>query len=378
MLTFDNLLFRWLAAIALIIAIVAALFLARAVFLPLALGLLTALVLYLPSTALARAGLPKMLAIAILLAGVVGVLLLIFTLTAGPVGQIIDSYPQILSELRVKLLHFRETISAAEQAGDALSKVAEDVQDMVKDPKVQEVVIREPNFLARAATSLADVVTGLVVTMTITGFVLVVRDPFVTLSTMPFGTRAAKLKAARIWIGVEREVSHYFLVTSIINAGLGITVGSVLWALDVPMPHVWGIAVALLNYILFVGPAIGMMSLLAASIIQFDTAFQIMAPSAAYLTINFIEANAVTPHFLGRRLNVAPLAILLSLLFWGWLWGFGGLIVALPVLVVLKAVADRTLSLQRINRILTPRRPPGKAMEPVRPSHVGSPERSRT
>jgi predicted PurR-regulated permease PerM len=247
---------------------------------------------------------------------------------------------------------------------------------MVKDPEVQEVVVREPNFLTRAATSLADVVTGVVVTLTITAFVLVMRRPFLTLATMPFAEPAAKLKAARIWTGVEREVSHYFIVTSIINLALGTAVGLALWALGVPMAHVWGIAVALLNYILFVGPAIGTLALLAASIIQFDTAFQILAPPAAYLTINFIEANAVTPHFLGRRLNIAPLAILLALLFWGWLWGFAGLIVALPALIVLKAVADRSEPFEPVRRILTPRRPPGTAMEPVGATRVAHAERS--
>jgi len=378
MLTFDSLLFRSLATIALLIAIVAALFFARAVFLPIALGLMTALVLHLPSMALTRLGIPKILATTFLLGAVAAILMLVFLLMAGPVNRTIDSYPEIVTELRVKLFHLRQTFAAAEQAGDAISQVAEDVQEMVKDPEVQEVVVREPNFLARAATSVADVVTGLVVTLTIAAFVLVMRRPFLTLATMPFATFASKLNAARIWKGVEREVSYYFLITSIINVALGVAVGLALWALGVPLPHVWGIAVALLNYILFVGPVIGTLSLLAASIIQFDTAFQILAPPAAYLTINFIEANAVTPHFLGRRLNIAPLAILLALLFWGWLWGFAGLIIALPALVVLKAISDRSPPFAPIRRILTPRRPPGAAMEPVPATRVGPAERRST
>jgi len=376
MLTFDSLLFRSLATIALLIAVVAALFFAKAVFMPIALGLLTALVLHLPSKALSRFGIPKILATTFLLALVAMILTLIFLLMAGPVNRVVDSYPQIVTELRVKLFHLRETFAAAEQAGDAISKVAEDVQGMVKDPEVQEVVVREPNFLTRAATSLADVVTGVVVTLTIAAFLLVIRRPFLTLATMPFASQASKLRAARIWIGAEREVSHYFVVTSIINVTLGTVVGLALWALGVPMPHVWGIAVALLNYILFVGPAIGTMALLAASIIQFDTAFQILAPPAAYLFINFIEANAVTPHFLGRRLNIAPLAILLALLFWGWLWGFAGLIIALPALIVLKAVADRSEPFAPVRRVLTPRRSFGVAMEPHDAARVGTAERS--
>jgi predicted PurR-regulated permease PerM len=378
MLTFDSLLFRSLATLSLLIAIVAALFFARAVFLPITLGILTALVLHLPIMALYRAGMPKILAVAFIISAVATILTLIFVLTAGPVSDTFESYPRIVTELRVKLFHLRQTFAAAEQASDAISKVAEDVKNIVKDPEVQEVVVREPNFLARAATSLADIVTGVVVTLTISAFILVMRRPFLTLATMPFSTAATKLRAARIWKGVEREVSHYFIVTSIINAALGTAVGLALWALGVPLPHVWGIAVALLNYILFVGPAIGTMALLAASIINFDTPFQIFAPPLAYLAINFIEANVVTPHFLGQRLNLAPLAIVLSLLFWGWLWGLAGMIVAVPALIVLKAVADKSVSLSAVRRILTPRRPPGEAMEPMPPVRVCYPERSHS
>ncbi|MFZ2099275.1 MAG: AI-2E family transporter [Oricola sp.] len=370
MLTFDSLLFRSLATISLLIAIVAALYFARAVFMPITLGVLVALILHLPIMALHRAGMPKILAVGALIAVVAAVLALIFVLMVGPIGDMFNSWPQIMSELRVKLWHLRETLAAAEQAGDAISEVADDVKDMVKDPKVQEVVVHEPNFLARAATSVADVVTGVVVTLTISAFILVMRRPFLTLTTMPFARTAAKLHAARIWKGVEREVSHYFLITSLINTGLGVAVGLALWALDVPMPHVWGIAVALLNYVQFVGPVIGTLALLAASIINFDGALQIFAPSAAYLTINFVESNVVTPHFLGRRLQVAPLAIILSLLFWGWLWGFAGLVIAVPSLIVLKAVADKASALAGLRRMLAPRRPPGVAMEPTPPRRV--------
>ncbi|WP_370322135.1 AI-2E family transporter [Oricola sp.] len=375
MLTFNSLTFRSLATIALLIAIVAALYLARAVFLPITLGLLVALLLHLPIMALHRIGMPKIFAVAVLITAVAATLTLIFVLIVGPLSNVFDNWPQIAAELRSKIYHLRSAFSAAEQAGDAVSKIADDVKNIVKDPEVQEVVMHEPNFLARAATSVADVVTGIVVTLTISAFLLVMRRPFLTLATMPFDRMSTKLRAARIWKNAERETSHYFLVASLINIGLGIVVGLALWLLDVPMPYVWGIVVALLNYILFVGPAIGTAALFAASVITFDTPFQMFAPAVAYLAINFVEANFVTPHFLGRRLQIAPLTIILSLLFWGWLWGFAGLVLAVPALVVLKAVADKAEPLSDLRRILTPRRQPGAKLEPIRLARVNPGEK---
>jgi len=376
-LTFNSLTFRSLATIALLIAIVAALYFARAIFLPITMGLLVALVLHLPIMALHRIGMPKILAVGVLITAVAAILTLIFILVAGPLSNIFDNWPQIAAELRGKIYHLRAAFSAAEQAGDAVSKIADDVKNIVNDPEVQEVVMHEPNFLARAATSVADVVTGVVVTLTISAFVLVMRRPFLTLATMPFDRTSTKLRAARIWKNAEQEVSHFFLVTSMINAALGFAVGFALWLLDVPMPYVWGIVVALLNYVLFVGPAIGTAALFAASVITFDAPFQMFAPPLAYLAINFVEANFVTPHFLGRRLQVAPLTIILSLLFWGWLWGFAGLILAVPALVLLKAIADKAEPLADLRRILTPRRQPGAVLEPIRLARV-VPEEKRS
>lgn len=370
MLTFDSLLFRSLATISLLIAIVAALFFARAVFLPITMGLLVALVLHLPIMAIHRTGVPKIAAVAVMITAVAAFLTLIAFLLAGPVGTLFDSWPQIVSELRGKLYHLRSTFAAAEQASDAISQVANDMKSIAQDPEVQEVVMHEPNFLARAATSLADVVTGVVVTLTISAFILVIRRPFLTFATLPFASRSGKLHAARIWKCVEQEVSHYFLITSVINAGLGTIVGLALWGLGVPEPHVWGIMVALLNYMQFVGPTIGTAALLVASILTFDNGWEMIAPPLAYLAINFFEANVVTPHFLGRRLRVAPLAIVLSLLFWGWLWGFAGLVIAVPALVVVRAIAEEAAPLAGLRRILTPRRQATGQLEPDRDSRV--------
>ncbi|TCD15093.1 AI-2E family transporter [Oricola cellulosilytica] len=378
MLAFDSLLFRSLATISLLIAIVAALFFAEAIFLPVALALLIALVLHLPMVAAQRAGLPQTLSVILLISALGALTGLIAFLLFGPLREAVTSYPDLAGELKRKLLSLRQSFRAAEEAGDAISRVADDVKEIVKDPAVQEVVVKDPNFVATAANSVAEVVTGIVLTLTIAGFILATRRPFLTLATMPFKSTASKLHAARIWKAVEREVSYYYLVATTINVGLGIAVGLVLWGLGVPMPHVWGIAVALLNFIMFVGPAIGTISLLVTSILTFETPLEILAPPVAYLVINFIEANLVTPHFLGRRLKVAPLAIILSLVFWGWLWGFAGLIIAVPTLVILKAVADKTKALGSLRRFISPRashsRP--ETPDPTPETVIHAPERS--
>lgn len=355
MLAFDSLLFRTLATLALIIAVVAALVLARAIFVPIFIALFLAIVLHLPLAAMQRAGVPRLLSALILTLSVAGAIGALIYFVSGPTERMIENYPDMVRQLRQKIFTLQLSLQEAQEVGKAISDVGEEVSKALEDENVEEVVVREPNFLVRAASNFASTITTIVITVTIAGFILATRRPFLMIATVPHGTMVGKLHAARVWKAVEAQVSHYLLVTTLINIGLGVVVGLVLWQLGVPMPVFWGAVVAFLNYMPFVGPTIGVGLLLAVSIVQFDNLWQMIVPAAAYMAINFVEANFVTPNLVGRQTNIAPLAIILSLLVWGWMWGFAGLFISVPVLVVLKATAEKTDSLAALHRMLSPR-----------------------
>lgn len=356
MLAFDSLLFRSLATIALLIAIVAALSLAKAVFVPIFVALLLAILLHLPQTALERAGLPRLAAALVTVAALCGVLVLFALFISGPARSLINEYPQMLGQLRDKIFSLQLSLAEAQRVGETIAEVGEQVGEaLAGSAETEQVVVREGNVWVSVASGLAGSLSTIAITLTIFGFILAIRSPFLTLATIPASTAASKLRAARIWKGVEGDVSHYFVVTTAINVVLGAVVGAAFYLLDVPMPIFWGFVVGVLNYMPFIGPTIGATLLLAVSIVQFDTIFQMLVPAAVYLTINFLEANFVTPNLVGRRVNIAPLAIIISLLFWGWLWGFIGLFISIPILVVLNALAERMDGLSALNRMLTPR-----------------------
>lgn len=355
MFQFNSLIFRSLATFALIFALVAALRLAEAVFVPAFIAVFIAVLLHLPLKAMKKRGVPRPVGAVILTCTIVGLLVLFGSFVAEPAQKLARDYPVMLQELRGKLMSFQSTISDAEQVGEAIAEVSEDISEMVEDPAVQEVVVRDRTFLLRAASSFAESISTIVITLTICAFILAIRRPFLVFATIPYEKPSDKLHAARIWQEVEAHVSHYFFVTTLINIGLGTVVGLALWALGVPMPVFWGAVVGFLNYMPFVGPAIGATALLAVSIIQQDSVLMMLAPAAVYLTINFFEANFATPHLIGRKTNITPLAIILSLLFWGWLWGFVGLFVSVPMLVIINAAAQKIDRLGLLRRMLTPR-----------------------
>ncbi|NNL35469.1 MAG: AI-2E family transporter [Silicimonas sp.] len=132
--------------------------------------------------------------------------------------------------------------------------------------------------------------------------------------------------------GAEREVGRYFLAVSVINASYAVVVTGVMMAIGLPSPSLLGIAAGLLNFILYLGPAVMLVAFALAGLVVFGGSYSFL-PAIAYLTINILEAQFVTPALVGRALRVNPFLIFCTLVFLMWLWGPIGGIIAIPLLL---------------------------------------------
>lgn len=130
------------------------------------------------------------------------------------------------------------------------------------------------------------------------------------------------------------------LTISATSSVLGAATGLWLWYLGVPDPLLWGVLAAMLNLTPILGPLLMALMLALVGLSQFDTLGAAMLPAAGFLALNAVESQVLTPAVLGRTMRINPLAIILWLLLWGWLWGVAGLLVAVPMLVCLKIVAE--------------------------------------
>ena len=141
----------------------------------------------------------------------------------------------------------------------------------------------------------------------------------------------------------EVELSRYVLTITLINATLGALLTCVLWALglDAGDALLWGAVGALLNFAPYVGPVVGVVLYALVGIVAFDQPMEMLAPPTLYLALQLLESEVVTPIILGRRWSISPLVVLLWLLFCGWLWGIAGVLLAVPMLVCFKIVAER-------------------------------------
>ncbi len=146
------------------------------------------------------------------------------------------------------------------------------------------------------------------------------------------------LTTARVIQQVVAATSTYIGTISLINVTLGALTALILWWLGMDSPLMWGGIVAVFNYIPYLGPIASSLLLGVGGLMTFDDPWTAMLPPAIFIGLHMVEANAVTPLIVGKRVRINPLLILISLSFWAWVWGTTGALLAVPLLIIIKTV----------------------------------------
>ncbi len=146
------------------------------------------------------------------------------------------------------------------------------------------------------------------------------------------------MATARVIQEMVDDVSAYLGTITLINLTLGAIVAAVLWLIGMPFPLMWGGVVALLNYVPYLGPFLAAFLMALGGLMTFSELWWAMVPPAVMVGCHLVEANVVTPMIVGRRLTINPVLILISLSFWGWVWGTGGVLLAVPLLIILQTL----------------------------------------
>ena len=154
-----------------------------------------------------------------------------------------------------------------------------------------------------------------------------------------------KVNAVRIVRTVQEEVSHYFLLVSAINVLLGLVMGLLCEYFGLPNALLWGTLVMLLNFLPYVGPFLVFVMLSAVSAAHFSSPGEVAALPVSYAVITILEGHFITPTLVGKRVALNPVVVFTGLLFWGWLWGVAGMVLAIPLLLVAKIWAQHTPAL---------------------------------
>lgn len=334
-----------------LILLVGAIHLAKEILLPVALAFMLTLTLSPVVRFFARFRVPEMvssLAIVLALLGsaATGVIYL-----SGPVSGWIDGLPQTEWQIRQKIGSMRAPVDAAVNA----SKKVDEITSGGSDPQVQKVVVQKPGLISRLADGALEVVSIAGVTLVLMFFLLASGRLFYEKLVRVMPTLTEKKRAIRVVYAVEEEVSAYLLTISVINVGLGVAIAGVMWTLGMPNPILWGVMAAGLNFIPYIGSLIGVGVVGVVALVSFDSVGSAMVAPALYFACTTIEGQFVTPALVGKRLEMNPVAVFLSIAIWGWLWGVPGALMAVPFLVSLRVMCDHFPELSAVGEFLSGR-----------------------
>lgn len=277
---------------------------------------------------LMKRGVPAYAAAAILVLAVLLVVHLTIAIFALPLVAWIDRAPEIVATMRDKLTPLRMLMAEVQQITEAVESASG------MGGEGGEASGGSLGVLLSAASLAPVVLAQAVLFVGALFFFLATRRPLRAAALGVCLTRPARLLAAGTLARVEEALSGYFAAITVVNIGLGIATGLMCWALGLPTPALWGALATFLNFAPYIGPAVLTVILFGVGLVSLDTMTAALLPPLAFLGLNTLEGQIITPSVLGHRLAMNPLMIFLAIAFWMWLWGPAGAFVAVPLLVI--------------------------------------------
>ena len=270
---------------------------------------------------------------------------------AGPAQSVAASAPATLTKANGKLRAL--FLARVQKATSQVEKAAGTLGDSVGEKPKREVVVNsEPSIGSRILGTTQVIVAAVLEITFLLYFLLAAGDLFLQKFVKVLPESDDKQKAVNIARAVESAVSAYLTATLLMNLGEGIVVALLLWALGVPSPALWGALVMLAEFIPYLGALTAVVLLGLAGLTTFDNVWHALLVPGAFLFVNLIQSNLVSPSLLGRRLTLNPVAIFIGLTFFFWIWGVAGAFLAVPLLASLKIFCDHIESLAALGEFL--------------------------
>lgn len=340
-----------LFGLAVAVVVVATLYFARVVFMPLALALLFSLVLTPPVIFLERVRFPRIVAILLVVLVLVGLLGVVAWRTSRQFVEVMDQLPAYQDTIEAKIQSLRE------HTGKSLSKASSTVKELRKvitgpesgaepgkngaaaapEPSPSRPVPVEVVPPVNPIGALQNVVgplgtAGLVIVFTI--FILAGRESLRNrLIRLAAGGQLTVMTQAID--EANRRINRYLLLQFLVNSGYGAVIGIALHFIGVPHFWLWGVCTAILRFLPYIGAPLAASMPILLSLAVFPGWHQALLTAGVFLAVELTVANLVEPFLYGAHVGLSPLAILVAAIFWTLIWGFPGLVLSTPLTVCL-------------------------------------------
>ena len=300
-------------------------------------------------TYLERLRIPRVVSTGLLItAGVLGIAVLIHA-SYGKASQLVEDLPDYADRIHDAFEPINQRIEKVQKTAGSITATPAPV----KKPRQQVVRVDEhpawPSYLIRGVGSVwgAIIVGGIVPFLMF--FMLVRKSHLYGWLAHTFGE---SVNVPQFTALLTQMVRGFVVGNLVIGAIMAAVTVGVLYALKVPGALPLGIASGFLNLVPFLGAILAAGLPLFASILEFDSPAPFIVICVAAITLHIISANLLVPRFIGSRVNIGPVAATMGMLFWGWLWGIMGVVLAVPLTAFVKLVADCHPSLIHISTLL--------------------------
>lgn len=330
-----------------VLALFYTLHLAQAFFLPVVLAILLDFLLSPVVRALRKIGLPEPLGAAIVMLGLLAVLVFGVYRLAGPASEYIAHAPESIETARNKLRGMRGSVEQVTDAAEQVQRAAAG-----DEAQAQQVEIKGPSLTRQLFGGTTAFLSAATVVIFLTYFLLAAGDLFLQKLVGVLPQFKDKRVAVTIARETEAQISLYLFTTTLINIGVGVVTGIAMHLLGLPNAVLWGVVAAVLNFVPYVGAVANTVLLALAGFIAFEDTGRALLVPGVFLALNLIESNLVTPTIYGNRMKLNTVALFVGLVFWWYLWGVPGAILAVPMMATLKIACDHIESLAPIGEFL--------------------------
>lgn len=330
-----------------LLALLYTLHLAQAFVLPIVLAILLNLLLSPVVRILRNYRIPEPLGAGILIVLVLGIVGFgAYRLTPAASAWVARA-PESLATLQRKAQTLRRPVERVTRAAEQV----EQATDM--DKKTPQVEIKGPSLTQQVFGGTTAVLSAAMVVIFLTYFLLAAGDLFLQKLVGVLPQLKDKKTAVRIVRDTEAQISRYLVTTTVINAGVGVATGLALALVGMPNPVLWGVVAAVLNFVPYIGGLVNTVILTLAALLTFEDVGHALLVPVVFTIINILEGNLITPMIVGRRMRLNTVAVFIGLIFWWYLWGIPGALLAVPIMATIKIACDHIESLAPIGEFLS-------------------------
>lgn len=331
------------------IAVLAVLYVAAEIILPVVLAIVLKLLLQPLVRVMERIHIPRGVAAAIAVLVLLAALAGTVSALAGPAAAWAGKLPDAISQVRENLAFLKRPIDTMQSMMHQLDSLG---AGEAAAPPAAAGPARSTSLLGALFSGTATATAGLFTTLVVLFYLLVSGEIFMRRLVEILPRFRDKRQAVEISLHVERDISAYLLTVTLINAIVGLATGIEMWACGVANPVLWGVLAFVLNFVPILGAMVGIVIFLMASVLSLGVTWWALLPVGLYFCIHVAEGEFATPMLLARRFTINPVAVILALVFWYWMWGVPGAILAVPMLAITKIICDDLRPLKAIGHFL--------------------------